>query len=98
MTPEPEKSAEQAKDHFQEKGITVAMYVVYNQESGEYGVIGAPGFLDDKTRAYFALWMAEKQLDKFYAKKEAFFEKMVAGARTFKDKMAFRGFWGAKKN
>lgn len=94
--PEPEKTAAEAKDHFQEKGIVVAMYVVYNQNEDSYGVIGAPGFLDDKNRAYFALWMAEKQLDKFYAKKEAFIEQMIAGARTLKDKLAFRNFWKQK--
>ena len=89
-------SAEEAKGEFGKHNINVAMYIVYNVEKDEYGVIGAPGFLDDKNRAYFALWMAEKQLDKFYLKKEDWRERLLAGAQTLSDKMNFRNFFAKR--
>lgn len=79
------------------KDLNIAMYIVYKPSSDEWGVIGAPGFLDEKNRAYFALMMAEKQLDSFYAKREAVTNRIITGTRNFAEKMNFRNFFKNKK-
>ena len=72
--------------------IKPAMYIIYNEELNSFGVIGAPGFLDDSVRAYGALKMAEKNLDEFYAKKNSIRNKLMAGVHNFQNKMNFRRF------
>lgn len=91
------QEAEKQSPHSLGKDIVIGMYIVYKPSSDEWGVIGAPGFMDDKNRAYFALMMAEKQLDSFYAKKEAMSNRIITGAQDFAAKMNFRNFFKNKK-
>ena len=73
-------------------GVKIAMYIIYNEKLDKYGVVGAPGFLDDPSRAYYALRVAEKNLDEYYFKKKTFADNFMTGVRNFNNKMNFRNF------
>ncbi len=77
--------------------IEPVMYIILNKKLGDYGVIGAPGFLKDKWRAYGALVAAEKCLDDFYRKKETAQNKFMLGVAQFNQKMRFRNFFRGKR-
>jgi len=72
--------------------VQIAMNIIYNTKTEQYGLICAPGFLDVPDRAYYALRVAEKNLDEFYFKKKTFRESITQGVRNFNDRMKFRNF------
>ena len=72
--------------------IKPALYIIYNEEKGTFGIIGAPGFLDDPPRAYYALRVAEKNLDEFYFKRKTMRDRLTEGVKNFQGRMNFRRF------
>lgn len=76
----------------EDSGVVSALHVVFNTKTHEWGVIGAPGFLDDKNRAYFALMMAQKNLDEYYRKKESITNRIHTSINNFNNKINFRNF------
>ena len=78
-------------------GVKIAMYIIYNEKFDKYGIVATPGFLDVPDRAYYALRVAEKNLDEFYFKKRTFQDKMMEGIKNFNNKMNFRNFYRGHK-
>ena len=68
------------------------MYILFDETKGQFFVLGAPGFLDDSVRAYGALKIAEKNLDEFYSKKNAFSSMITRGVQNFQNRMNFKKF------
>lgn len=78
------------------KGVKPALYILFDEAKDQYFVLGAPGFLDDPTRAYGALKIAEKNLDDFYRQKKSFREHLQSGVKNFQAKMNMRRFLNGK--
>src|SRR3990167_8147082 len=74
------------------ENIKPAMYILFDEVKGNFFVLGAPGFLDDMTRAYGALKIAEKNLDEFYSRKKYLRQAFTDGVRDFQSKLNFRRF------
>jgi len=74
------------------EGIIPAFYVVFNTKLQQFGLIGAQGFLDDRVRAYGALYMAQKQLDSYYAAKDKANASMITRIKNFDAKGSFNRF------
>lgn len=74
------------------KGVKPAMYIMFDEKKDSFFVLGAPGFLDDPTRAYGALKIAEKNLDDFYKQKKSLSQSLSAGVKNWQNKMGMRRF------
>lgn len=74
------------------QGIKPAMYILFDEKKDQFFILGAPGFLDDPTRAYGALKIAEKNLDSFYKEKKSFGDSFMSGVKNFQNKMSMKGF------
>ena len=85
QAPEADEKAE--KEALFGKDVVPAIYILFNQKTNTYGIIGAPGFLDDPARAYYALKCAEKNLDQFYFQKKSLREVLTEGIKEFQGSM-----------
>lgn len=74
------------------EGVVPAFYVVYNTKLQSFGLIGAPGFLEDRVRAYGALKMAEKNMDEYYSQIDKSKNNLIVKANNFNAKQAFNRF------
>ena len=76
----------------EDSDVVHAFYVVYNKKTDQYGVIGSPGFFDDKARAFFALREAERNIQKFYDDKDKIGNRIITAGKNFMSKQNFRNF------
>ena len=79
-------------DEKKDSEVIHAFYVVYNERTKQYGVIGAPGFFDDKQRAYYALHETQRLIDKFYADQEKFGNRIITAGKNALNRLNFRSF------
>ncbi len=77
--------------------IVPVMYILYNKKLNDFAVLGVPGFLDNRTDAYAALKMAEKNLDEFYAKKTSIRDSFMKGVNIARNKVLFNSFLNKRR-
>ena len=65
-------------------------HLIYNAETGQYGLLMSPEYLKDDVRAYGFIKKAEKLLDEYYAKDLSLTQKIITGVRNAGQKLNFR--------
>jgi len=76
----------------QEADIVHAFYVVYNRKEDKFGVVGSPGFFENKIRALGALSDITQQIHEYYAKQRRLDQKIIVGAKNMMSHINFRNF------
>lgn len=79
-----------------DEDIVYAFWVVYNRKENKYGVIGSPGFFDDKIRAFGVLKEVEKQLEEFFEKQKRIDQRIITTTKNIVNRINFNNFLKGK--